>query len=312
MRNHALDSARVVAMAIVVVAHSAIAYMVTPIGWAIQDPCRSLAADLFVWCARGMVMPLFFWLAGYFSREVYQRGTVAFIRQRATRILVPLAIAIVPMSYALDALWDWGREVGGRGSVPGHVPGITGSHHTLTLGHLWFLYYLLAMSVVALVIVPLARRTRLAVPPALAGALSIVPIAIAGSLGLDTPLGFVIDPAVLAYEGAFFAWGWLVHARPDELPRAANRCWVALGLAAVALALVIPTLRAGGDVPAYAIGASGAFSLLLVDATVGLSVRFGTQPRRWVRRASEASFAIYIVHLPIVVLLQIVVASRGS
>lgn len=299
-------------MSIVVVAHAAIAYMVTPIGWAIQDPRRSLAADLFVWCARGMVMPLFFWLSGYFSREVYERGALAFIRQRATRILVPLAIAIVPMSYALDALWDWGREVGGRGTVPGHVPGITGSHHTLTLGHLWFLYYLLAMSAIALVVVPLARKSRLAIPPALAGALSVVPLAVTGTLGLDTPLGFVVDPAVLAYEGAFFAWGWLVHSRPDELPRAAHRSWLAFGLAVVALALVLPTLRAGGEVPAYAIGASGAFSLLLVDATVGLCVRIGSTPRRWVRQASEASFAIYIVHLPIVVLLQIVVASRGG
>jgi fucose 4-O-acetylase-like acetyltransferase len=297
-------------MTIVVLAHAAIAYMVTPIGWAIQGPVTWIGADLFVWIARAMVMPLFFWLAGYFSRAVYERGPMAFLHQRVTRIALPLLVALVPVSFALNALWDWGREVSARGVVPHHIPAIEGSTLPLTLGHLWFLYYLLVMSAIALVVVPLARRVRLPFPPALAGALSIVPLMVDGALGLQTPLGFGIDPCVLGYEGAFFAWGWLVHANRDELARSANRVWIELALAAVALAVLIPVLRDGGTIPAYAIGASGAFSLLLIDAAVGLCVRYGNQPRPLIRRISDASFLVYIVHLPIVVLLQIAIASR--
>jgi fucose 4-O-acetylase-like acetyltransferase len=298
-------------MTVVVLAHAAIAYMVTPIGWAIQGPVTFIGADLFVWIARAMAMPLFFWLAGYFSRSVYEHGGPrGFIRQRATRVALPLAIALVPVSLALNALWDWGREVGARGAVPHHIPAIEGSTAPLTLGHLWFLYYLLVMSAIALAVVPLARRIRLPFPPAFAGALSVVPLILGGSLGLQTPLGFGIDPSVLAYEGAFFAWGWLVHANRDELARSANRVWLELALAAVALAVLIPVLRDGGTVPAYAIGASAAFTLLLVDATVGLCVRYGSEPRPLVRRISDASFLVYIVHLPIIVLLQVAIASR--
>lgn len=310
MRNHALDTARVFAMTIVVLAHGAIAYMVTPIGWAIQGPVTFIGADLFVWIARAIAMPLFFWLAGYFSRAVYETGGPrGFIRQRATRVALPLAIALVPVSLALNALWDWGREVSARGAVPQHIPAIEGSTLPLTLGHLWFLYYLLAMSAIALVIVPLARRMQMRIPPALVGGLSVVPLIVDGSLGLQTPLGFGIDPSVLAYEGAFFAWGWHVHAQREELARAANRTWIALALAVVALAVLVPVLADGGPISAYAIGASAAFSLLLIDATVGLCVRYGSVERRPIRRLSDASFLVYIVHLPIVVLLQVVVAS---
>jgi glucans biosynthesis protein C len=309
VRNHALDTARAFAMTVVVLAHAAIAYMVTPIGWAIQGPVTWIGADLFVWVARAMVMPLFFWLAGYFSRAVYETGGPrGFIRQRATRIALPLAVALVPVSFALNSLWDWGREVAARGAVPHHIPAIEGSTLPLTLGHLWFLYYLLVMSAVALVLVPLARRLRLRFPPAMVGALSLVPLVVDGSLGLQTPLGFGIDPCVLAYEGAFFAWGWLIHANRDELARSANRVWIALPLAGAALAVLIPVLRDGGAVPAYAIGASGAFSLLLIDAAVGLCVRHGNVERSLIRRLSDASFLVYIVHLPVVVFLQIMIA----
>jgi peptidoglycan/LPS O-acetylase OafA/YrhL len=48
----------------------------------------------------------------------------------------------------------------------------------------------------------------------------------------------------------------------------------------------------------------------LIDAVVGLCVRYGSQPRPLVRRISDASFLVYIVHLPIVVLLQIAIARR--
>jgi peptidoglycan/LPS O-acetylase OafA/YrhL len=310
VRNHALDTARAFAMTVVVLAHAAIAYMVTPIGWAIQGPVTWIGADLFVWVARAMAMPLFFWLAGYFSRAVYEHGGPrGFIRQRATRVALPLVIALVPVSLALNALWDWGRAVAARGAVPHQIPALEGSTLPVTLGHLWFLYYLLVMSAIALAVVPVARRFQVRFPPALAGALSIVPLMVDGAMGLQTPLGFGIDPCVLAYEGAFFAWGWLIHANRDELAQSANRAWFELALSAVALAVLIPVLRDGGTVPGYAIGASGALSVGLIDARVGLCVRYGNQPRPLVRRISDASFLVYIVHLPIVVLLQIAIAS---
>jgi glucans biosynthesis protein C len=306
MRHHALDTARVVAMGIVITAHAALAYMETPIGWAVQDPARTIAADLYVWIARSMVIPLFFWLAGFLSRVSYEGvGTRAFLRGRLLRIGLPLAIALIPCSLAMNALWDWGREVMAREPVPAHIPVLEPSTLPVTLGHLWFLYYLLAMSLAA----PAIARLRVRIPPLAATAVALIPPLVVGKLQVDTPLGFLPDLAVLAYMGAFFAWGWQVHREQDHLARAARRVWLDLAGAAILLGVLIPALLSGNTAP-HVILCSGLFGLFLVDATIGLCVRYGNRPSRAIRVASDASYVVYVVHLPLLVLAQILIASR--
>src|SRR5262249_52698510 len=146
------------------------------------------------------------------------------VRHRVTRVLVPLALAIVPCSLALDALWDWGRALAGRSEVTENLPQLQGSKLPVTLGHLWYLYYLLIISAIALAITVAARRVRIAGPRGVgivvvAAVLAVAPLAVAGVLHVDIPLGFRVDPAVTAYHGAFFAWGWLVQRVPDQLER---------------------------------------------------------------------------------------------
>src|SRR5262245_38349754 len=97
--------------------------MATPIGWAIQDRSQRLAVDLYVWGMRAFGMPTFFWLSGFAAGGVLsRRGVRGFLWNRITRIFVPLALALVPCSYAINALWDWGREVGHRGIVADNIP----------------------------------------------------------------------------------------------------------------------------------------------------------------------------------------------
>jgi len=45
-RAAGLDAARAIAMMLVVATHAALSFMVTPIGWAIQDRSRYLGVDL--------------------------------------------------------------------------------------------------------------------------------------------------------------------------------------------------------------------------------------------------------------------------
>jgi len=234
------------------------------------------------------------------------------VRDRVIRLFVPLALAIVPCTLALDALWDWGRDVSTRASVPAHIPKLQSSELPIMLGHLWFLYYLLFVSFVALVIARALRGIK--APPG--SAILVIPAAIAigalaylGALQTDTPLGFVPDLPILAYMGGFFAWGWLVNAQPAEIDRYRDHAWHALAAAGALLAVVIPSLaRDVTAPPLYAIVASGLFSVAMLVVFVGVCVRYLSRPRPWLRRASEASYWSYIVHLPIVVGLQILLA----
>ena len=309
-RHAGLDATRTVATLLVVATHAALSFMVTPIGWAIQDRSQFVGIDLIVWILRAFGMPLFFWLSGFGARTLLEkRGTRGYVRDRALRIFVPLVIALLPVSLSLDALWDWGRELGGRVAVADVAPKLDAGGLPIVLGHLWFLYYLSIVSMAALVI---ARVTR-GIKPLSGLAILGVPSAIAiGALGYlralhtNTPLGLVPDVPILVYMAGFFAWGWLVCARREEIDRYRDHAWHALAMGGALLAIIIPSL-ATARAPAHAIVASGLFTVTMLIVFVGMCVRYA-KPRPWLQRASEASYWTYILHLPIVVTLQILVA----
>jgi glucans biosynthesis protein C len=314
-RNGGLDTARALAMILVVSGHAMGSFLVTPIGWAVQDRSRFLGADLCGWIVRAFAMPTFFWLAGYFGRALYERvGPGAFLRNRITRILVPLALLLAPMSLALDWLWDWGREVSARATVADNIPKLKSSELEIFLGHLWFLYYLIWLSLASVVVVRITRFVRARVP------VLAVPLVITTgvllylrSLHTDTPLGFIPDVPILVYMGAFFGWGWLVHARPTELASYQRYVWHSFAVAPLLLGIVIAALYRGLSVveppPVYAIVASAGFSVACMVFLLGACARYGSRPRPFLGYVSSASYWCYIVHLPVAVLFQIALAS---
>ena len=293
-RDPGLDAARALAMLLVVAVHAAIPFMATPIGWAVEDDTYLEAVDLFVWVGHAFLMPVFFWLAGYFARIVVARdGAARFVRARVVRVALPLAVAIVPCSLALHAEWDWAQH---RHAT---VENLRSSGLAVDLGHLWYLYYLIIVSAVALVV----RRLR--VPLAAVIAAPVVVMCAARKLQIDTALGFAIDPVVLAFPGPFFAWGWMTRD-----PRAFARLTWPAAIASVALiAALVPALLAsasGGEPSLVASAGAGAVAVTGVVAFVGACMRCAERP--WIRFAAEASYWSYIVHLPLVVLLQIALA----
>ncbi|MDI1449621.1 acyltransferase [Polyangium sp. 6x1] len=312
-RIHALDGARAFAMALVVLVHGLLSFLETPIGWAIKDRSTHLAADFVVWVGRAFLMPLFFLLSGMVSRGlVTRRGLLGFARERAARVLAPLLVALVPVSAAMNALWDHGRTLEGRAAVGSQVPALRASELPVTLAHLWFLYYLLLLSTLAAILPRRPVRSALALP-----AIAIAPVSalllVAGKLQLDTPLSFVVEPLIAAYFAAFFAWGWLLD--PAGLAAYARKLpWIA-GLALVLLAALVPALVASTApgaplrAPAWALVTSAAFSCVMVSVVLGACARLLTREHPLVRLLGDASYFVYVVHMPIVVLLQIV-ASR--
>lgn len=316
-RNDALDAARAVAMVFVVATHAAVSFMVTPVGWAVQDRSQHLGVDLIAWIVRAFAMPTFFWLSGYFSRAVLDAGGLrGYLRHRVVRILIPLAIALVPCSLILGWEWDWGREVMARPGVADNIPKLRSSELPIVLGHLWYLYYLLLLSAASVVIARIARVTQLRIPTgtgvlAVPALITFGVLAVLRSVHTDTPLGFVPDVPIAIYMGGYFAWGWIVRGRPEELARYARYAWHALAIAPVLLAVVIATLYRGlaaiEHAPLYASAASALFSIAVMLGFLGLCVRYG-RPHRLLRLASESSYWFYIAHVPIVVALQILVA----
>jgi peptidoglycan/LPS O-acetylase OafA/YrhL len=324
-RLHAFDGLRAFAMLAVVLAHSLLSFMDTPIGWAIRDTSTWLGADFVVWCIRAFVLPLFFLLSGTFAHFVIERdGFAAFTKRRTVRLLGPLAIFLVPVSWAMNSMWDWGRELAslsgaGRAQVAQAVPHLEASELPVTLAHLWFLYYLLIVSLVLGAALWGARRFVTARHEHRRGSVwwplvLIVVLAVvlwwAGKLQLDTPLGFVPNVAVLVFHAAFFAWGWFMHPHAAKALREYGERVVLFGLLALGcLGLALPDLIAGTDGTSSPsllglLGSAG-FSVALTAVVLGLGARFVTRANQAVRVLSDGAYWCYIVHLPVVVLLQI-------
>jgi len=221
------------------------------------------------------------------------------------------------------------------GSLPPTPPPPPMSASNFPLTHLWFLYVLAMFYAAALLsrgIVGLFDRNGRgmagvdAVARRLPGPAAALVLALPAALalattskwpmwfGVPTPdTGLLPNTAALVSYGVAFACGWLLQRQPQLLARLAAARWhnLLLALACTAGCLAIVGLRpvlapAAGDARTwlyaglYAI-AGWAWALGLL----GLALRHcaGYSPTR--RYLSDASYWIYLVHLPLVMALQV-------
>ena len=339
-RLHALDAVRAFALLLGVVFHAGFSFIpgMIPGVWAMVDnsPSTTISAALFV--SHIFRMSLFFFVAGFFARMLYQRGGArGFWANRAKRILAPLVVGWIVIFPMIAVVWIWGITKTFGGTLPS-MPPPPSPPGAFPLTHLWFLYHLMLLYIVVLVlrkaIVIIDRNgairrgadsvvrwlvTSGAAPLALA-----LPTAVALYLrrdwimwfGIPTPDSSVIPQAasVIGY-GVALAFGWLVHRQIDLLDVLARRWQVHLGAALAATALC---LSLAGLVPAFvpAVATPRTFAYALgytiaiwcwSFAVIGAATRYLSHHDARIRYAADASYWIYIVHLPIVAAMQVIV-----
>lgn len=335
-RFHGLDACRAAAMMLGLFFHGAISFLHASVPWVIRDRSNHFGIDAFVWICHSFRMPVFFLLAGFFGRLLYEKlGAAAFLRHRAKRILVPFVAALIPMMPTLYVLWQWGiAKQPGRGPWPlpdGTVLRIEAMEPNP--GHLWFLYYLIIILAALVGIVTLFRRLPLdglrravdavvravvrfrvaAFVLAIPTAATLIPMI---SLSADTPLNFVPQPRILVYYFVFTAFGWVLHRQTNLVAEFGRRLWVPLVLAIASLFLMAPLVpRTFAHEPAEswalriaALYLGGLFGWAMVLLFLGAFVKWFDHPRPWVSYLSDASYWCYLVHLPVTLALQILVA----
>lgn len=193
------------------------------------------------------------------------------------------------------------------------------------LGHLWFLWYLMGLLALGLPVFAVAARWA----PADTSTLYVSPLALVAVVpltatfqaimlhggetffGPSTSSVLVFDPVVLAYYGVFFLFGAAARGiDPDT--RSLTRGWPAM------LAVAIVIFLAAGDAAESAVGGElealvpavmqAAFAWTMTLGLIGLFAKLFRRERAWVRYLSDASYWIYLAHLPLVFLLQGAVA----
>jgi surface polysaccharide O-acyltransferase-like enzyme len=105
-RRHDLDALRAFAMLLGIALHASLSF--APVPWTVQDSRQNGLFGLFFLAVHGFRMPLFFLVSGYFTMMLWRRrGPGAMLRQRALRIAAPLALGMVTIIPAMNAVSAW-------------------------------------------------------------------------------------------------------------------------------------------------------------------------------------------------------------
>jgi peptidoglycan/LPS O-acetylase OafA/YrhL len=341
-RLHAIDAVRAFALLLGVALHAGFSFIPgLPAGlWAVKDSSPSVVVATVVFVSHIFRMSLFFFVAGFFARLLFKRdGVRGFWSNRSRRILLPLVAGWIVVFPLITTVWIWGLT-GRFGRLPA-VSEITAglSSGAFPLTHLWFLYYLLILYALVLLgrglIVRLDRRRQVcgaadaivgrAIRSGTAPVLLAIPVSLALYVrddlyiwfGIPTPdVSLVPEATSVAAFGTALVFGWLVH-RQRHLIDCWRDQWPVHLLAAAGATTMC--LRIAGLEPSLIPEPAGVRKLVFAIsyglaiwawnfAIIGVALRFLSDDNPRVRYVADASYWIYIVHLPVVAAIQVLVS----
>ena len=251
-------------------------------------------------------MPTFFVIAGFFAAYLLQtRGPNKFLRNRLQRIALPLLMFWIPLAFANN--WtSQGAWLTGRSTFD-FLP--------IDFGHLWFLYFLILFCLVLWAFSsPLQKLSIKRVSPHvfmlfLAAAFPLIPGVFDQEGTLATSTQISPDPGLLLLYFLIFLSGalaynqqklWLTFLRERAL-------WLfGVLLLSFTIFFVIQDWGLVGTGWVYAVSMiSGTYGVL------GLFLRFATKQNKAFKFVSDASYWIYLVHLPLVFFFLIAYSNSG-
>ena len=338
-RIYYMDAVRALAMLLGVFFHAGLAYAANFQGlWIVGDmKASSIVLEALVWFSHLFRMTLFFLIAGFFANFLIERrGVTGFLKNRALRIVLPFVIfwplATAAMLFLI--VWSLGYiqelnpllalvkesiEQGVEGPPP-------------TTSYLWFLYNLMYFCTIAAIL----SRFQWDWPTRLAAGffsstrhllyipLLLVPALYSTTLPVPSPESFIPQLFSYGYYGLFFLMGWHFFRSQGYLDLVEKRLWPLVAVSALGYAVYffrlpiepisLEALRAFSEGPPQFTGWG-----MLLDATLQayLSVyltlimlvlgrRLLSSKNRALRYISDASYWIYLVHLPLLLYIQIV------
>ena len=303
-RFHELDALRAFAMLLGIVLHTALFFM--PDAWS-EASAEGYPAEvsgiytLMFFAIHGFRMPVFFLLSGFFTALLWQRrGLRQLAEQRLKRIGLPLAIGAFTVIPATTTVFIWAFDA--LEEVEYSIswwPFIWLS----TWSHLWFLWFILWLCGGFMLAARLGVKF---IHPAiwwLAIPLTLVPQALMHEpvFGPDTSDKLVPNPVVLVYYALFFVFGAFMYQRRMQ----ASRWWAVSLLPALTVVFfggldLLFESKAGWAKPLAAVS-QVAFAWLMCFGLMGLFRLIAAGERFWVRYLSDASYWLYLWHLPLIV-----------
>lgn len=314
----ALGTLRAWAIVIVVLGHALIPYLparIPDILWAVHDPSTNPFFETVFWGLIFLAMPIFFFSAGFFSAKKFEiLGARAFISDRAKRVLVPFlagTVVILPLVYYA---WAYGWFLSGqctlREVLLAKFSDLEIRRNLFGPAHLWFLEYLFLISAAY----PLFGKWRpsqrlvsaVASFPLLLAVPSIVILLINYDAALIRYNTFLPFPFRLMLFGYCFLAGVWARRFPELLKAIQTKGVLSLGVSvpALAVAVLLINRHLSGVITApdrFALAcATALYTWSVLLGGIALALRFVKKQSAATRYLSDASFSIYLVHMPVV------------
>lgn len=344
-RFHSLDALRITAMFLVILFHASIPYMKPAyFFWPALDTAKNTFFGHFASATLAVCLPAFFLLTGFFaSMLVKKRGFAGFVKNRTRRIVIPLAIgavAILPLLQIITIVAA--RTMSPAEASQFDRVGIewalckmrisqflsTGLFiKTFRWWHLWFLWYLIIYYAIYLAVRPLIKPVlatglpdhffawiiRSPLKPIVLAIPTVILLSPMTTLGVETPSRVEPMPRILVYYMLFYAFGHMLHRQKHLLAECGKGWKTHLSLAFM---LALPALiyfrsqsfvygSSGHGYRLAALVCNSMFIWLTVFGLLGLYQRYFDYHSPTVQYMSEASYFCYLVHLPPLILLQL-------
>jgi glucans biosynthesis protein C len=325
-RINGFDALRTIAMWLGVVLHSLIVYKSEPEPNWPHDTTNYLFFDWLYEFIHIFRMPLFYLVAGFFSRMTLERsGTRTFVTQRAKRILIPFIVGlviIVPLSLLpfhfnyffhiekLDFKTAMGNSLRQMLSWNG-------------MAHLWFLYYLIVFYILAVGYKSFLRRSLLKPAVVVSRIFNksawskiviqvVILLLILFFFKMVTPpvyTGIRISLTYLLYYGVFFIFGWLLQTDMGRIKMSPPIGWLlfVVGTALSITRFFYPELQTG--IVFY--GLVSVETISLVTGITALFIHYFSQESKWWRYFSDASYWVYLTHIFFVAGIQVMLLSSN-
>lgn len=294
-------------------------------------------------------MSLFFMISAYFLPASYdKKGAALFLKDRLKRIGIPLLlgfILIMPLLMYAYYINFRGYPYISFGSYLAHIffgfgqpapPQWTGpSWPDVQFGHLWFLEHLLFYSVIyslwrlifnkrdSSVVKNDSRFPNFLIIVLFAVTLSLLTFAVRIWYPIDRWVGFLgfiqAEYAHVPQYASFFVIGILAYRKNwvHNLPKSSGKTWFAIGLSLAALFYVGDyahwfTFIQGGGLNWGSLVYSFYDTFMCTGLCIGLVYLFKQRMNRsgtFSKTLAANAYTVYIIHYPIVVLLQYALGS---
>ncbi len=310
-RIHAFDALRAAMMLLGLVLHSSEPYTLGADAYWPKDP---YAQGIFQNYLNSLIhvfrMPVFFLMAGFFgSLLFYKRNIGSMMKNRFSRITLPFALFLLLLHPAIS--WA-ARFTAGRFHTvlsnslmnPTIFPKVT--------YHLWFLYYLIIITSVAIVLAMVLKRIPRISSPVVKSFNWLVKHQLAFILlhsilvflmlvwiwdtWVPTSISFLPDYKILIFYLLFYSIGWLLFKSRDLLVHMMSFDRIFLFTALLIFTTKYIFWSEIGDV---IYGALNALIIwLFVFGYIGIFLRHANSHSAVIRYISDASYWVYLVHLP--------------